>query len=91
MISQMTMFFLTYWIGISLAGFFAMYLDKRRAIRHEWRIPEKTLFGLALLGGAAGTTLGMYAFRHKTKHWYFRFGMPLIFLGQLALFFFFVR
>ena len=75
------------WIGvwliaINLAGFLAMGADKRRAARHQWRIPERTLFLLALLGGSAGSWAGMYAFRHKTRHWYFVVGMPLILVLQ---------
>lgn len=50
-----------------------------------WRIPEKVLFGVSLLGGSAGTWAGMYLFRHKTKHWYFVVGMPLILVCQAAL------
>lgn len=62
-----------------------MGVDKRKAIRNAYRIPEASLFFTALIGGALGTTLGMYHFRHKTKHWYFAVGMPLIFFAQLAL------
>lgn len=62
-----------------------MYMDKQKAIHNEWRIPEKTLFLIALIGGSLGTTLGMNTFRHKTKHWYFKYGMPLILLVQVGL------
>lgn len=55
---------------------------KRRGAR---RVPEKALFLLALLGGSVGAIAGMYLFRHKTRHWYFRYGLPLILLAQLAL------
>lgn len=68
---------------INLAAFCLMGLDKRRAKRRAWRIPEKTLFLFALLGGGIGGTLGMWCFRHKTKHWYFRFGFPLIAMLQI--------
>lgn len=74
-----------YLVVINLIGFAVMFLDKQRAIRHAWRIPEKTLFLAALLGGSLGTTLGMEICRHKTKHWYFRFGMPLILIIQIGL------
>ena len=60
-----------------------MFIDKRRAIQRQWRIPEKTLFLSALLGGSAGSILGMYLFRHKTKHWYFVIGMPAILAVQV--------
>jgi len=62
-----------------------MGVDKRKAIRNAFRIPEATLFCVALLGGSLGTTLGMRIFRHKTKHWYFVIGMPLILIVQVAL------
>jgi len=68
-----------------MIAFIAMYADKRKARNGLWRIPEATLFALAFLGGALGATLGMYAFRHKTKHWYFRWGLPLILLSQMIL------
>lgn len=74
---------------INIIGFFAMFADKQKAIHNQWRIPEKTLFALALIGGSLGTTLGMHICRHKTKHWYFRFGMPLILIIQLVLLFHF--
>lgn len=76
-------YFLIYLLIINFIGFFAMFLDKQKARKGKWRIPEKTLFLLALIGGSLGTTLGMHTFRHKTKHWYFKFGMPLIFIVQL--------
>ena len=69
---------------VNLAAFCAMGIDKRRARRRQWRIPEKTLFALVLLGGGIGGTMGMYVFRHKTKHWYFRIGFPLITLAEYA-------
>ena len=74
---------------INLIGFFAMFLDKQKAKRGKWRIPEKTLFWLAVIGGSLGTTLGMHMFRHKTKHWYFKFGMPFILIVQIILIIYF--
>lgn len=65
---------------INLVGLYVMWSDKRKAKKNKWRIPEKVLFGVALLGGALGTTIGMHWFRHKTQHWYFKFGMPAILL-----------
>ncbi len=70
---------------MSLVLFFTMGADKRRAVKSLRRVPERRLFTLALLGGAAGGWLGMYAFRHKTKHGKFIFGFPLIALVQLGL------
>ena len=75
---------------INLIGFFSMFLDKQKAKRGKWRIPEKTLFLLAAIGGSLRTTLGMHVFRHKTKHWYFKLGMPLILIIQIILIIYFV-
>ena len=80
-------YFLIYLLIINFIGFFAMFLDKQKAKGGKCRIPEKTLFLFVLIGGSLGTTIGMHAFHHKTKHWYFKFGMPLIFIIQLVLFF----
>ncbi|KGR83268.1 DUF1294 domain-containing protein [Lysinibacillus odysseyi] len=67
------------YVGIlSLVLLFLMYNDKQKAIKKEWRIAEKTLFTLAITGGAIGGVLGMYLFRHKTKHNTFAFGFPLL-------------
>ncbi len=76
---------LYYLIFINLLAFLLMGLDKAKARRHRWRIPEKTLFLSAIIGGSIGAILGMQIFRHKTKHASFRIGMPCILLVQLAL------
>lgn len=78
-------FFAIYLVVMNVLGVAVMWSDKRRARLHRWRIPEKVLFGVSLLGGSAGTWAGMYLFRHKTKHWYFVVGMPLILVCQAAL------
>jgi len=75
---------------INLVGLYVMWADKRKAKKDQWRIPEKTLFLVALLGGCLGTTLGMYWFRHKTKHWYFKYGMPAILVIETALLVYFL-
>ena len=80
---------LIYLIGINLAGFIIMGVDKKRAIRGAWRISEASLFFTALLGGSLGCILGMQHFRHKTKHWYFKYGMPTILVVQVLLFAFY--
>ena len=72
-------------IAIKLVTFAVYGADKRRARRGAWRVPEKTLFLLPLLGGSVGALLGMRVFRHKTKHWYFVWGVPAILLAQAAL------
>ncbi len=79
----MTIFW-SYYAIINIVGFVIMGVDKKRAIRGAWRISEASLFTTALLGGALGCTLGMQHFRHKTRHWYFKYGMPAIFLVQAA-------
>ena len=74
-----------YLLILNILGFAFMGIDKRRAIRSAFRIPEATLFAVALLGGSIGSIIGMHLFRHKTKHWYFLFGMPIILILQIAL------
>jgi uncharacterized membrane protein YsdA (DUF1294 family) len=70
---------------INIIGFALMGIDKKRAIRGAWRISESSLFLTAVLGGSIGCILGMQLFRHKTKHWYFKFGMPSILILQIVL------
>ena len=77
--------FAIYLAVMNVLGVAVMWSDKRRARLHRWRIPEKVLFGVSLLGGSAGTWAGMYLFRHKTKQWYFVVGMPLILVCLAAL------
>ena len=74
-----------YGILITLCGFLSMGIDKERAKNHQWRVSEKTLFLFALLGGSIGSIVGMRVFHHKTRHWYFVVGMPLILAVQLIL------
>lgn len=62
-----------------------MGVDKWKAKHHAWRIPESTLFLVSILGGSVGTWAGMYLFRHKTRHWYFVVGMPLILAVQIVI------
>jgi len=78
---QMLVFYL---FAVNLTAFCLMGVDKRKAKRDAWRISEKTLFLPVVLGGSLGGILGMKVFRHKTKHWYFRFGFPALFVIQLA-------
>ncbi|MBQ6806170.1 MAG: DUF1294 domain-containing protein [Lachnospiraceae bacterium] len=70
---------------INLIGFAIMGIDKLKAKKRAWRIPESTLFVIAIIGGSLGTTIGMHIFHHKTRHWYFLYGMPAILLMQIAL------
>ena len=76
---------LIYVLVINIIGFLAMGIDKAKAKVGAWRIPEKTLLSMAVLGGAIGVWIGMETFRHKTKHWYFKYGMPFIFILQILL------
>lgn len=70
---------------MNIIGLAVMGIDKWKAKRHAWRISEKMLFLVSILGGSIGTFVGMYLFRHKTKHWYFVIGMPAILILQIAL------
>lgn len=81
----MMIFIIAYVIIINIIGLLSMFIDKYRAIKNKWRIPEKTLFLIAILGGSIGSNIGMRLFRHKTKHWYFVFGMPAILIIQLVI------
>lgn len=64
--------------AINLLGFVLMGYDKLKAKHKGWRIPELNLFAIALLGGAIGIFLGMKMFKHKTKHYVFIIGIPLL-------------
>ena len=74
-----------YLIVINIIAFALAGIDKRRARTHRWRIRESTLFLTAIAGGSAGLLLGMYIFRHKTKHPQFVFGVPAILILQAAV------
>ena len=74
-----------YLLLINLLGFIIMGIDKQRAKNRDWRIAESTFFIVAVIGGSLGCTLGMHIFHHKTRHWYFRFGLPAILIIQAAL------
>jgi len=80
---QMLKYAIIYLIIINICGLLSMFIDKRRAIKSKWRIPEKTLFLFAIFGGSIGSIAGMQLFRHKTKHWYFKYGMPAILIIQI--------
>lgn len=68
---------------INALGFVLMRMDKQRARQNLWRIPEATLMAVAILGGSIGSLLGMYFFRHKTRHPKFSIGIPLILVFQI--------
>ncbi|ASK63005.1 hypothetical protein CFK37_13055 [Virgibacillus phasianinus] len=73
-----------YFIIINIIAFILMGTDKKRAINHQWRISEKTLFVTTIIGGSVGAIAGMRFFRHKTKHPLFTIGMPAILIIQVV-------
>ena len=73
-------------VVMSVLGFMVMGIDKSKAKKGQWRIKEAVLFAFAILGGAVGSMLGMYIFRHKTKHWYFAVFFPILALVDIALY-----
>lgn len=77
-------YLLIYLLIINALGFGLMHWDKVRARKNRWRIPERTLMAVAALGGSLGSLLGMYAFRHKTRHRKFTLGIPAILMAQVA-------
>lgn len=76
---------LGYLIVINLIAYALMGIDKWKSKRNKWRIPEKTLFLFPLIGGGIGGLLGMYHFRHKTRHWYFKYGFAALFVVEYGL------
>ena len=86
--SLLQIFVIGYLAIVNFIGFVIMGVDKRRAIRGAWRISEASLFFTAIIGGSLGCILGMEFFRHKTKHWYFKWGMPGILAVQILIVFF---
>ena len=77
--------FLIYLLTINAAAFLFMLMDKWKAKKNRWRIPEATLMALAALGGSIGSLLGMYLFRHKTRHPKFTLGIPAILVLQVVI------
>ena len=75
----------TYLLLINAVGFLLMLIDKQKARKNRWRIPESTLMGIAALGGSIGSLLGMQLFRHKTRHPKFTLGIPLILAVHLVI------
>lgn len=80
----MKLFFI-YLLVINALGYLLMLIDKQKARRGKWRIPEATLMGVAAVGGSVGSLLGMYTFRHKTRHPKFTLGIPALLILQLIL------
>lgn len=82
---KILMLILLYLIIVNFIGFLMMGIDKQKAIKGAFRIPEATLFVIALIGGSIGSIVGMYTFRHKTRHFSFVYGMPAILILQVIL------
>ena len=80
---------IAYFIVIKFIGFLLCYSDKRKAQKRKWRIPEKTIFFVALLGAGIGIWSGMYLFHHKTRHWMFVIGIPMITIVEYGLLIYF--
>ena len=76
---------LVYLVIINIIGFAMMGIDKKKAKKRSFRIPEASLFIIAVIGGSLGTIAGMYFFRHKPRHWYFVYGMPAILVLHIIL------
>ena len=77
--------FAVYLVFINIIGFSIMGIDKNRAKKEKWRIRENTLFLVSIIGGSIGSIAGMQAFRHKTKHKQFVYGMPAILIIQIVI------
>ncbi len=84
-------FIFIFLIIMNVIGFLTMGLDKAKAKAGAWRIPEKTLLGIAVMGGGLGVMLGMETFRHKTKHWEFKYGIPVILMVEIAAVLYFME
>jgi uncharacterized membrane protein YsdA (DUF1294 family) len=78
-------YFISYLVAVNLITLIFFWNDKRRSKKAGWRTPEKTLIGLCLIGGSIGGFLGMRVFHHKTKHFLFAWGIPIILILQIGL------
>ena len=83
--SEIMKLLLVYLLAINVATFFTYGIDKWKAKKSKWRVREASLLLLAVLGGSVGAWLGMKVWHHKTMHKKFKYGIPLIFVAQLAL------
>ena len=81
----MIRFLIFYLLLVNAVAVLLMLVDKRKAVKKKWRVPEATLLLWAGLGGSVGALLGMYTFRHKTRHPKFTIGIPAILIAQIAL------
>ena len=76
---------LIYLLAINVFAFFLYGIDKWKAKRSKWRIPEMTLLSIAVIGGSVGAWIGMKVWHHKTMHKKFKYGIPLILFAQIAI------
>ena len=88
MTKTITILFITYELLINLITYFTYAADKTKARQHKWRIPERTLILLAILGGSPAALLAMYHYHHKTRHLKFKLGIPIILIIQIIIPFF---
>lgn len=79
-----------YLVIINIIGFLIMFIDKQKAKKGKWRIPEKTLFIITAIGGGIGTIAGMYVFRHKTQKIAFVIGLPMITILEIIAIIYFI-
>lgn len=82
----MNVYIYYYLIAVNMIAFAVSGLDKHAAIHGRRRVSEKTLFSIAIIGGSIGLFISMLFFRHKTKHWYFMIGVPVLILGQIIFY-----
>ena len=87
----MTKLILIYLLTVNAVAFLLMLVDKQKAKRKLWRIPEATLLMSAVIGGSIGALAGMYTFRHKTRHLKFTLGVPAILVAQIVVVFLLLR
>lgn len=77
--------FFAYYVIVNIIAFLIYGIDKSKARNKKWRVSEKTLLGVAVIGGSVGALVGMYGFRHKTKHWKFRILLPIFFVLHVLI------
>lgn len=85
MTKTITILFITYELLINFITYFTYAADKTKARQHKWRIPERTLILLTILGGSPAALLAIYHYHHKTRHIKFKLGVPLILITQIVL------
>lgn len=87
-IKEFDLLLVLFFVALNILSFFLIKTDKKRAIDHRWRVPERIIFILAFAGGAIGTYLGMIIFRHKTRHYLFTRGITVLIVLNVFIFYF---